>query len=89
MTQFPEDPTPWKGRSSDFFMVHDNRRSGEKVLNNSQKEFLLIYYPDNVVNEVSMMEFLHKQAKHHEASTREREEKKFFQQTELRGNMKK
>jgi len=60
LTQFPEDPRPWKGKQSDFFIIHETRRSGEKVLNNSQKEFLLIYYPDNVVNEVSMMEFLQK-----------------------------
>ena len=63
---FPDDPTPWKGKPSDFFLLHTPRRGTHKLLNNSQKEFLLYYYPDSVVDPVSMMEFLQKQAKEHE-----------------------
>lgn len=36
------------------------------MLNNSQKEFILVYYPDTVVDQVSLMEFLYRQAKQHE-----------------------
>lgn len=66
VTQYPEDPTPWKGKSSDFFLMHIPRKGTHKVLNNSQKEFILIYYPDTVVDHVSLMEFLYRQAKAHE-----------------------
>ena len=76
MSQFPDDPTPWKGRPSEFFIVHEQRATGKKVLNNSQKEFLLIYYPDCVVDEVSMMDFLHNQSKTQEGRDRAREEEK-------------
>ena len=62
-TQYPEDPTPWKGKPSDFFILHAPRKGTHKVLNNSQKEFILVYYPDTVVDQVSLMEFLYRQAK--------------------------
>lgn len=65
-TQYPEDPTPWKGKPSDFFILHAPRKGTHKVLNNSQKEFILVYYPDTVVDQVSLMEFLYRQAKQHE-----------------------
>ena len=34
---YPEHPTPWKGRPSEFFMLHAPRKGGgvEKILNNS------------------------------------------------------
>lgn len=71
---YPEHPTPWKGKPAEFFMLHAPRTpaagSAAKILNQSQKEFILIYYPDSVVDDVSLMEFLHKQAKDHEDSER-------------------
>ena len=65
-TQFPDDPTPWKGKSSDFFILHTPRKGTYKLLNNNQKDFILIYYPDTVADPVSLMEFLYRQAKQHE-----------------------
>ena len=65
-TQYPEDPTPWKGKPSEFFIMHVPRKGTHKVLNNSQKEFIMIYYPDTVVDHVSLMEFLYRQSKSHE-----------------------
>lgn len=62
----PDDPRPWKGRPSEFFLLHQPRRGTHKVLNNEQKDFLLIYYPDSVVPSVSLMEGLYKQAREHE-----------------------
>jgi hypothetical protein len=36
---YPDDPTPWKGRPSEFFILHAPRKGGlggaEKILNNS------------------------------------------------------
>ena len=57
---YPDHPAPWKGRPSDFFLLHEPRRGGSKVLNNSQKEFLLVYYPDSQIDQVQFMEFLFK-----------------------------
>jgi hypothetical protein len=34
-TQYPEDPTPWKGKPADFFILHAPRKGTHKVLNNS------------------------------------------------------
>ena len=34
-SQYPDDPTPWKGKPSEFFIVHTSRRGDQKVLNNS------------------------------------------------------
>lgn len=50
--------------------MHETRRGTQKVLNNSQKEFILVYYPDNIVDEVSFMDFLYRQAKNHEDQVR-------------------
>jgi hypothetical protein len=58
-SMYPDHPTPWKGKSSDFFLLHEPRRGDKKVLNNSQKEFILVYYADSVVDEVSLMQFLY------------------------------
>jgi len=43
--------------------MHVPRKGTHKVLNNSQKEFILIYYNDTVVDHVSLMEFLYRQSK--------------------------
>ena len=67
---YPDHPTPWKGKPSSFFIVHETRRGTVKILNNSQKEFIIVYYPENVVDEVSLMEFLFKQAKDNEDTER-------------------
>jgi hypothetical protein len=34
-SQYPDNPTPWKGKPSEFFIVHTSRRGDQKVLNNS------------------------------------------------------
>lgn len=64
--QVADDPRPWKGRPSEFFELHQPKRGTHKVLNNEQKDFLLIYYPESVVPPVSLMDFLYKSAKEHE-----------------------
>ena len=68
----PDDPRPWKGKPSEFFVLHQPRRGTHKVLNNEQKDFLLIYYPDSVVPPISLMEGLYKQAKEHEDKEQEK-----------------
>lgn len=67
---WPEHPTPWKGKPADFFLMHEPRRGTSKVLNNSQKEFIMAYYPENVSNEVTFMEHLYRLAKDHEDKER-------------------
>ena len=46
--------------------MHEPRRGSAKVLNNSQKEFIMVYYPENGTSEVSFMEHLYRLAKDHE-----------------------
>lgn len=72
LRQVPQDPRPWKGKPSDFFILHNPRKGTHKVLNNEQKDFLLIYYPDSVVPPISLMEGLYKQAKDHEDKERQK-----------------
>jgi len=53
-----EDPRPWKGKPSSFFKLHVPKKGTYKLLNAEQKDFILIYYPDSVVDPVTLMEFL-------------------------------
>jgi hypothetical protein len=46
-------------------------------MNNSQKEFILIYYPDSVADPISLMDFLYRQAKNHEERLEELEAEKY------------
>jgi len=68
--EMPHDPRAWKGKPVSFFAVHQPRRGTHKVLNNEQKDFILIYYPDSVVPAVSLMEWLYKQAKENDDKER-------------------
>lgn len=86
---YPDHPAPWKGKSSDFFLLHEPRRGDRKVLNNSQKEFILVYYPESVVDEVSLMEFLYTQAKNHEDKERWTKEQNEREAEIIRGRTKK
>lgn len=85
--QVPDDPRPWKGKPSEFFVLHQPRRGTHKVLNNEQKDFILIYYPDSVVPPVSLMDFLYRAAKEHEE--KEKQERAAQEGVVLRGNKKK
>lgn len=59
------------------------------MLNNSQKEFILVYYADSVVDDVSLMDFLFRQAKDHEDKERW-EQQQIAKEAELiRGRTKK
>jgi hypothetical protein len=86
---WPDHPTPWKGKSSEFFLLHEPRKNGIKMLNNSQKEFILVYYPENAADEVSLMEFLYKQAKDHEDRERWAKEQNERDAEIVRGRTKK
>ena len=87
-SNYPDHPTPWKGKPSDFFLVHETRRGTNKVLNNSQKEFILVYYPDSKVDPVMFMEFLYKQAKDHEDKERWAKQANDRDLQQLRGKTK-
>lgn len=86
---YPDHPTPWKGKPSEFFLLHEPRRGGLKVLNNSQKEFILVYYPDSVADDVSLMEFLYAQAKNHEDKERWQKEANEREAEIIRGRTQK
>lgn len=34
LRQVPQDPRPWKGKPSEFFLLHNPRKGTHKVLNN-------------------------------------------------------
>jgi hypothetical protein len=57
------------------------------VLNNEQKDFILIYYPDSVVPPVSLMDGLYRAAKEHEE--KEKQDQAAQEGVVLRGNKKK
>ena len=78
----PKDPRPWKGKPSSFFELHGYKRGTHKYLTDEQKTFLLIYYPDSVMDPFTLLTVLGKQAK-------EAEEKEKSRETEVVGGKKK
>lgn len=62
----PKDPRPWKGYPSSFFALQSYKRGTHKYLTDEQKNFLLIYYPDSVMDPMTLLTVLGNQAKEDE-----------------------